>query len=103
MNRCALRLQNGDPEKQNPSTGTVSDDLILVGWDGPNDPLNPVNQSTGRKLFMTLLVSLIAIAVTAASAIDACGVKEYSDYFQVSEVVGSLATGISSLLFSSLS
>lgn len=43
---------------------------------------------------MTLLVSLIALAVTAASAIDACGVREYSEYFQVSEVVGSLATGM---------
>lgn len=43
---------------------------------------------------MTVLVSLIALAVTAASAIDACGVREYSEYFEVSEVVGSLATGI---------
>ena len=42
---------------------------------------------------MTILVSLIAFAVTAASAIDACGVKEYSDYFGIAEVVGSLATG----------
>lgn len=42
---------------------------------------------------MTLLVSMIAFAVTAASAIDACGVKQYSEYFNVSEVVGSLATG----------
>lgn len=43
---------------------------------------------------MTMLVTLIAISVTAASAIDACGVKQYSAYFHVSEVVGSLATGM---------
>ncbi|CAG8284755.1 unnamed protein product [Penicillium olsonii] len=70
-----------------------NDDTILVDWDGKDDPLNPANCSVPRKLFMTLLVSLIAFAVTAASAIDACGVKQYSDYFNVSEVVGSLATG----------
>jgi hypothetical protein len=45
---------------------------------------------------MTVLVSLIALSVTAASAIDACGVREYSEYFNVSEVVGSLATGFCS-------
>lgn len=70
------------------------DAAILVGWEGENDPLNPANQNTSRKLFMTFLVSLIALAVSAASAIDACGVREYSAYFQVSEVVGSLATGM---------
>jgi hypothetical protein len=71
----------------------TTDSVIIVGWDGNDDPLNPANYSVSRKLFMTLLVSGIAFAVTAASAIDACGVKQYSDYFNVSEVVGSLATG----------
>ncbi|KAJ5178730.1 major facilitator superfamily domain-containing protein [Penicillium capsulatum] len=42
----------------------------------------------------TIARGLPATPVTAASAIDACGVKEYSEYFQVSEVVGSLATGL---------
>lgn len=67
--------------------------LIMVGWDGPEDPLNPANASVARKLIMTFLVSLIAISVTAASAIDASGVLQYSEYFNVSDVVGSLATG----------
>ncbi|CAG8930482.1 unnamed protein product [Penicillium salamii] len=80
------------PEKQ--VSSATSDNVILVGWDGPDDSLNPANQSTGRKISMTLLISLIALSVTAASAIDACGVREYSQYFQVSEVVGSLATGL---------
>ena len=47
---------------------------------------------------MTLLVSLLAIAVTASSSIDACGVTQYSEYFNVSGVVGSLATGKESYL-----
>ncbi|KAL4901483.1 hypothetical protein BDW74DRAFT_181774 [Aspergillus multicolor] len=72
----------------------VPEDPILVDWDGPDDPFNPANQSTAKKLVMTLLVSLIALAVTAASAIDACGVRDYSAHFQVSEVVGSLATAL---------
>ncbi|GKZ21359.1 hypothetical protein AbraIFM66951_010148 [Aspergillus brasiliensis] len=85
---------HGAPEKPLPTASTIPDAPILVGWDGQDDPLNPANQSISRKLCMTLLVSLIALAVTAASAIDACGVREYSAYFHVSEVVGSLATGL---------
>ncbi|KAJ5319808.1 hypothetical protein N7508_000091 [Penicillium antarcticum] len=85
-------------EKKTPATpkGTdnLEDPIILVGWDGKGDPLNPANYCVGRKLFMTILVSLIALAVTAASAIDACGVQQYSQYYHVSEVVGSLATGL---------
>ncbi|PWY78942.1 C6 transcription factor [Aspergillus eucalypticola CBS 122712] len=79
--------------KNLPAGSTTPDAAILVGWEGENDPLNSANLCTSRKLFMTFLVSLIAVAVTAASAIDACGVREYRAYFQVSEVVGSLATG----------
>lgn len=86
--------RRGTPNECLAEKSIVTDDLILVGWDGQHDPLNPANQSVGRKLFMTVLVSLIALSVTAASAIDACGVREYSEHFQVSEVVGSLATGM---------
>ncbi|KAJ5744188.1 Major facilitator superfamily domain general substrate transporter [Penicillium manginii] len=84
-----------DAEKS-PSTQVIADNesLIMVGWDGSDDPLNPANATVGRKLFMTFLVSLIAISVTAASAIDACGVLQYSEDFGVTDVVGSLATGL---------
>ncbi|KAH8424655.1 MFS transporter [Aspergillus melleus] len=91
---CTLSIHHGTLEKPRPTDSTSLNDPIFVGWEGPNDPLNPANQSIARKICMTLLVSLIAFAVTAASAIDACGVREYSEYFHVSEVVGSLATGL---------
>ncbi|KAJ5753388.1 uncharacterized protein N7511_007541 [Penicillium nucicola] len=85
-------------EKQIPTTPegaeTLKDAIILVSWEGKDDPLNPANYSVPRKLFMTILVSLISLVVTAASAIDACGVQQYSQYYHVSEVVGSLATGL---------
>lgn len=86
--------ENGPLEKQSPENLSSSNDVILVGWDGPDDPLNPRNKTVLQKLCMTWFVSLIGVAVTAASAIDACGVTVYSDYFEVSEVVGSLATGM---------
>ncbi|RAL15222.1 MFS transporter [Aspergillus homomorphus CBS 101889] len=92
---CQLGSFDSTREKQ-PSGPTIdaSCDVIAVGWDGPDDPLKPANMSVQRKLALTLLVSLIAVAVTATSAIDACGLREYSKDFQISEVVGSLATGL---------
>ena len=51
---------------------------------------------------MTLLVSLIAVSITATSAIDACGLRQYSEYFHISEVVGSLATGKPKFILTSL-
>ncbi|KAL4968101.1 C6 transcription factor [Aspergillus stella-maris] len=82
------------------SSHKPSNDVILVDWDGPDDPLNPRTASVGRRLSMSLLVSLIALTVTAASSIDACGVQEYSADFDVSDVVGSLATALFLIGFS---
>ena len=81
-------------QSQPPTQIQAPDDIILVDWNEKDDHLSPARQSVARRMSMTLLVSLIALAVTAASAIDACGVREYSEYFQVSELVGSLATGM---------
>ena len=69
------------------------DSLIVVGWRNKHDSLNPANYSVPRKLGMTFLVSLLALAVSAASAIDAVGAAQYRQEFGVSTVVGSLATG----------
>ncbi|KAL4881843.1 C6 transcription factor [Aspergillus karnatakaensis] len=79
---------------------THENPYIVVDWDGKNDPLKPANYSTLNKLFMTFLVSLIAVAVTSSSAIEACGLRQYSEYFEVSEVVGSLATALFLIGFS---
>ncbi|PIG89437.1 hypothetical protein AARAC_009871 [Aspergillus arachidicola] len=67
---------------------------LIVDWSGPDDQLNPANWSVPRKAFMTALVSLIAVSVTAASAIDACGIVQYTEEFKTSEVVASLTTGL---------
>ncbi|KAK9364944.1 MFS general substrate transporter [Lipomyces kononenkoae] len=91
--RPALR----SPEDSSDGRTTVSN--FNVNWSGPDDDLNPANFSVARKAFMTALVSLIGVSVTAASAIDACGIVEYTEEFKTSEVVGSLRTGSSLELF----
>jgi hypothetical protein len=68
--------------------------VFVVEWEGPNDPLKPHNWSFGVRLWATLIVAFVAVAATAASSIDAAVLPQYAAYWGVSEVAGSLATGI---------
>jgi len=68
--------------------------VFVVDWEGPDDPIKPHNWSHGLRLWATIVVSLVAIAGTAASSIDAAVLPQYAAYFGVSEVAGSLATAM---------
>ncbi|KAK9464208.1 major facilitator superfamily domain-containing protein [Lipomyces oligophaga] len=87
---CARRLER---EPTDEPVNFKENDVYLVGWDGPDDPLNPKNFSFAKKIRTTLLVSLIAFVVTAASATDAPVLKQAAKDLHVSEVAESLATG----------
>ncbi|KAK8218026.1 major facilitator superfamily transporter [Phyllosticta capitalensis] len=68
--------------------------VFVVGWEGELDPLCPRNWSHFKRTAVTLQISAIAFAVTAASAIDSTILPQAAEEFGVSEVVESLATGI---------
>jgi len=68
--------------------------VFVVGWEGEHDPLKPSNWPTSRRVWATIVVSCIAIAGTAASSIDAAVLPQYSAYWGVSEVAGTLATAM---------
>jgi hypothetical protein len=67
--------------------------VFVVGWEGKDDPTNPKNRSTTVKIVATIIVSLIAFVVTAASAIDTAVLSQAAAEFGVSDVVESIATG----------
>ncbi|KAH8767432.1 major facilitator superfamily transporter [Diaporthe sp. PMI_573] len=68
--------------------------VFVVGWEGPDDPLNPRNWTYARRVSCTLQISLIAAAVGAASGIDATVLPQAATSLGVSEVAESLATGL---------
>lgn len=68
--------------------------VFVVGWEGPEDPLNPRNWSTSKRVSCTLQISLIAAAVGAASGIDATVLPQAAVSLGVSEVAESLATAL---------
>lgn len=69
--------------------------VFVVTWEGPDDPLDPHNWSVGRRIGVTLQISVIALFVGAASGIDATVLPQASKSLGVSEVAESLATGMS--------
>ncbi|CAG7918365.1 unnamed protein product [Penicillium olsonii] len=68
--------------------------IFVVGWEGENDPLNPYNFSYARRMVATLLVTALAFIVGAASAIESGVLPQITEAYGVSEVVGSLVTGV---------
>lgn len=67
--------------------------VFVVDWEGPSDPLDPHNWSVGRRIGVTLQISMIALFVGAASGIDATVLPQAAEDFGVSQVAESLATG----------
>ncbi|KAF2017832.1 MFS transporter [Aaosphaeria arxii CBS 175.79] len=68
--------------------------VFVVGYEGPDDPLNPHNWSHLKRIAATACIASIGFVVGFASAIDASALRKASHEFGVSEVVESLATGI---------
>jgi hypothetical protein len=89
----AHSLAGVDIQKQLASTNQPAD-LFIVGWDGKDDPQNPMNYNFSSRLIATLLVSALAFVVGAASSINSAVLPQNAAAFGVSDVVGSLVTGI---------
>ncbi|KAI3023743.1 hypothetical protein CBS147347_6550 [Aspergillus niger] len=68
--------------------------VVVVSWDDYDIHLSPRQYSPQRKAWMTVLVALIGLSCTAASAIDSAGVPQISEHWGVSKVVGSLVTAL---------
>lgn len=80
-----------------PDSSALSSHHFVVDWENENDPLNPQNFSYARRMVATLLVTALAFIVGAASAIESGVLPQIIETYHVSEVVGSLVTGMAIL------
>lgn len=64
-------------------------DRRMVDWVA-NDPQNPRNWSTAKKVFVTFQICLLTTSVYIGSAIYTAGVLQVAEQFQVSQVVAIL-------------
>jgi MFS family permease len=73
-------------EKHFPSTCTPDP----LEWDGPNDPDNPLNWSSGRKNWYATIPMLVATLCTISSSIYTPGREKVEADFRVSSLVSLL-------------
>jgi DHA1 family multidrug resistance protein-like MFS transporter len=71
-----------DPEK--------GKDVAVITWYGDDDPENPQNWSTSKKVFVTFLICLLTFGVYIGSAIYSAGTEGVMERFGVSAVVATL-------------
>ncbi|KAI5963812.1 MDR1 [Candida pseudojiufengensis] len=64
--------------------------LIIVDWEGPNDPDNPKNWPTFERCFFILEVAFLTTSVYMASAIYTPGILEIRKEFHVGQPVANL-------------
>lgn len=62
--------------------GTDDDDPNIVWWDGPDDPANPFNWPSWRKVMNCVFISMLTFITPLASSIFAPGVAQLMREFQ---------------------
>jgi len=77
------------------STWEKPDDPNIVWWDGPNDPQNPRNWSTPKKVINVGLISLLCFITPVASAMFAPGIpKVMQDFHNNNDELASFVVSI---------
>jgi MFS family permease len=76
-------------------TPTAAD--VIVDFDGPDDPYNPMNWTHRKKVITTVLYGLTTMGSTWASSVYSPAINQVSSDFNVGTEVSTL--GISLLLF----
>jgi MFS transporter, DHA1 family, multidrug resistance protein len=65
-------------------------DADIVDWYGPDDPENPMNWGTWKKVWVTFEICLLTFSVYIGSAIYSAGIVDVSEVFGVSTVAATL-------------
>jgi len=66
----------------------------IVEFEGPDDPLNPLNWSVKRRVFATVLLSLTTFVVTFASSVLSSALRVVAIEFGISDEVATLGTSL---------
>ncbi|KAF2742852.1 MFS general substrate transporter [Sporormia fimetaria CBS 119925] len=67
---------------------------VIVDFEGDDDPYHPLNWSTGKKIYTTLLYGFITMSATWASAAYSAGTNQIAEEFNVSRTVSILGTAL---------
>lgn len=96
---CPDRTGTGpEPETKTPAhegqAQGVGKDAIVVDWYGPDDPENPQNWSTGKKVWLSSCIMLITAVIYAGSSIWAPAAAYGAEQWDVSLTASSLGIAL---------
>lgn len=84
----------GIEAKEHGQMGTFPANSNLVDWDGPDDPANPHNFTTGRRVFITLIWVAGNLVTCIASSIFSSGATLIEKEFHLSSTVTTLGVSL---------
>ncbi|SCU85356.1 LAMI_0C10968g1_1 [Lachancea mirantina] len=107
---ASVDLEKNDAEKASNQTSDRDVDPFLVGWNGADDPENPMNWSKGKKGLVVLQIMLLTCVTYMGASIYTPGQEQIQHDFHVGHVVGTLnlsmyvlGYGLGPMIFSPLS
>lgn len=105
-----IRSRPAAREFTHPLVHQKTSEADLVDFDGPQDPYQPMNWPTDKKVTTTLLYGLVTMSATWASSAYSAGTSQVAEAFHVSSQVAILGTttfllgfGLGPLLWAPLS
>ncbi|KAE8353419.1 major facilitator superfamily domain-containing protein [Aspergillus coremiiformis] len=73
----------------------TEDDELQVGWDGPDDPANPFNWSTSKKVSQLVFMSVNTFVTPLASSMFAPGIQYVmEDFHSTDQMLGTFVVSI---------
>ncbi|KAI2631768.1 major facilitator superfamily domain-containing protein [Xylaria nigripes] len=91
--RLIITIELADQsEKLSPVDISPGDTTVIVDWEGPGDPANPLNWSSARKTFIIVIVSAVTFNISLVPTIFAPGVPLLlEDFHSNSEALASFS------------
>jgi MFS transporter, DHA1 family, multidrug resistance protein len=87
-------LEAGPDSNNQEEPKPAAKDPNLVEWNGPDDPENPQNLSTGRKWAITMLLSSLTVWITFSTSVFSQATEVTAALYGVSDEVMILATSL---------
>ncbi|KAH8930758.1 MFS general substrate transporter [Atractiella rhizophila] len=92
--REELELANLKLEEEKKGHHEKEEQLFLVGWEGDDDPENPLNWSRPRRWAITMIGGLATLNVTFASSAPSSNTPSVMEYFGFSQEVAILLVSL---------
>lgn len=105
-----IKNDDGNKEEASEEEKSQSSDVIIVDWDGDDDPENPYNWALKYKIIFTMQIAFLTTSVYLGSAIYTPAIEQIKEELGVSQTVAMLPLtlfvvgyGIGPMVFSPLS